>query len=297
MQYITEIQTFEIEKASAVTLGKFDSLHMGHQKLIRKIQEYAHGEEQSVVFAFDMHQNSLLTNEERKEHLENMTDIFIECPFTTEIREMEAEKFIKEILVDKLKVRHVVVGPDYCFGYQKKGNVEMLRKYADQYGYQVDVLEKERHHGREISSTYIREAIGEGKIQLANEMLGYTYSIYGTVEAGRRLGRTLGFPTMNLAPQERKILPRNGVYACRVCVEGNWYDAIGNVGIKPTVQKEHRLLTEVFAFGYTGDAYGKEIKVEFCEFERSETQFKNVNELKQQVERDIQFGKEFFAKG
>ena len=147
-----------------------------------------------------------------------------------------------------------------------------------------------------ISSSYIREALSRGEVELAGELLGYPYEMSGVVEHGRRLGRTLGFPTMNIEPREHKILPRFGVYACRVQIDGKWYDAIGNAGIKPTVTNEHKRLLEVFVFGYEGDTYGKEIRVQFCTFERPETKFDSVEELKNQVMRDIRFGEEYFGK-
>ena len=129
--------------------------------------------------------------------------------------------------------------------------------------------EKEQYQGREISSSYIREALSRGEVELAGKLLGYPYEMSGIVEHGKRLGRTLGFPTMNIEPQEQKILPRFGVYVCRVQIDGKWYNAIGNAGIKPTVTNEHRRLLEVFVFGYEGDAYGKEIRAQFCAFEHT----------------------------
>ena len=218
----------------------------------------------------------------------------IQCPFTKEIREMEAETFIEKILVNTLHASHIVVGTDFYFGHGKRGDAGMLAELAPKYGYRLDVVEKELYGDREISSTYVREALEEGDAMLANQLLGYPYHMTGIVEHGRQLGRTLGFPTMNIAPKERKIMPRFGVYTCRILVDGMWYHGIGNVGIKPTVTDEPRLLAEVFVFGYKGDAYGKEIMVEFCSFVRPETKFCSVEELKQQVDRDIQSGKAYF---
>ena len=172
----------------------------------------------------------------------------------------------------------------------------MLADFAESRGYTLDVIEKEQYQGRVISSSYIKEALSRGEVELANELLGYPYEMSGIVEHGKRLGRTLGFPTMNIEPGEHKILPRFGVYACRVRIDGKWYDAIGNAGIKPTVTNEHKRLLEVFVFDYEGDAYGKEIRAQFCAFERPETKFASVEELKNQVMRDIRFGEEYFQK-
>ena len=196
-----------------------------------------------------------MTNEERRAFLEDKVDYLIEIPFTKELMEMEAEKFIEEILHKKLHAAHIVVGTDFNFGHEKRGN-QMLEKYAAKYGYTVDVVEKAYYKDREINSTYIRELLLDGNVPLANELLGYPYEITSVVEHGQQLGRTLGFPTMNLAPPEKKILPKYGVYACRVLVDGVWYGGVGNAGVKPTVAQEKRRLFEVYVYGYEGDAYG-----------------------------------------
>lgn len=295
MQYITEINSYHDSKQTAVTLGKFESLHRGHQKLIDRIKMHAGNEIKSIVFAFDMDKDTLLTNEERRQRLEDQVDCLIECPFTKEIREIEAEDFIHNILVDKLHAVFIVVGTDFRFGHNKRGDAGMLQKYAAQYGYQVEVIEKEKYKGREISSTYISQLLKEGDARTADELLGYSYHISGTVEYGKQLGRTLGFPTMNIAPPPHKSVPRFGVYACNVLIDGAWFHGIGNVGTKPTVSNEKKTLVEVFVFGYQGDAYGKAITVEFCAFERPETKFYTVDELKGQVDQDIQFGIEYFG--
>ena len=144
------------------------------------------------------------------------------------------------------------------------------------------------------AGTYIRDVLSQGNVTLAAELLGYRYGVTGIVRHGRQLGRTLGFPTMNVEPEEKKILPRFGVYVCRINIDGKWYNGIGNVGVKPTVTEEHKRLVEVFVYDYEGDAYGKEITVEFCDFERPEIRFSSVNELKKQVAKDLRYGKDYF---
>ena len=297
MQYYTDINSYEGLERTAVTLGKFDSLHRGHQKLIQSVQEFAHKEQvKSVVFAFDINKETLLTNKERREHLETCVDCMIQCPFTRDIREMEPEVFIEKILTEKLHAAYVVVGTDFHFGYKKRGDVKMLAQFASKYNYQLNVLDKELFQDREISSTYVREALKGGQVELANQLLGYPYHMSGVVKHGKRLGRTLGFPTMNIVPEDRKIFPRFGVYACRVWMDGKCFHGIGNVGVKPTVTDEMRPLLEVFAFDYKGDAYGKNITVQFCVFERPEEKFNSVEELKRQIDEDVIFGKEYFQR-
>lgn len=294
MQYITEIESYQSEKKSAVTLGKFDGLHRGHQKLIERVQNYASNEIVSIVCSFDMGKDMLLTGQEKRKQLEPEMDVLIFTPFHEMIRQMEPETFIKEVLVGRFHAAYIVVGTDFCFGHEKRGNVEMLRRYADVYGYHLDVVEKEVYDGDVISSTRVRNALEAGEIELANELLGYRYSVSGIVEHGKQLGRRLGFPTMNVAFEARKKAPRFGVYACRVEIDGIWFPGIGNVGVKPTVTEEMRLLAEVFVFGYEGDAYGKQITVELCGFERPEQKFASVDVLKRQVDADILYGKRYF---
>ena len=296
MEYITDIKVYRDDKGTAVTLGKFDSLHRGHFKLINNVIEYARIQNlKSVVFSFDMGKKALLTNEERREMLKDKVDCLIQCPFTDEIKHMEAEDFIKDVLADTLHAKIIIVGSDFRFGYKASGDVNTLAMYEEKYGYKLIVIEKEKYKDREISSTYIRELLDEGNLELANRLLGYTYSIKGVVEHGKQLGRTLGFPTMNIAPDKEKYTPKYGVYACNILINGELYHGIGNVGIKPTVTKINKLLVEVFVFGYNKDTYGENISVEFMSFERPEVKFDSVEKLKEQVDNDIAYGKEFFS--
>ena len=296
MKYITGIQSYHGTKKTAVTMGKFDGLHRGHQKLVDKIREYASDDCESVLCAFDMHRDAIMTNRERREHLEGKIDWLIDCPFTKDLKNMEAEDFIRDILCGKLGAAHIAVGRDFVFGHDKRGSVKMLEAFAGEYGYTLDVIEKERYHDIVISSTYIRDALAQGDVELAEKLLGYPYELTGIVQHGQQLGRTLGFPTMNIEPEAQKIMPRYGVYACRVKIDGKWYNGVGNAGVKPTVTDERRRLLEGYVYGYEGDAYGKEVTARFCGFERPEVKFGSVDELKEQVMKDMQYGIDFFNK-
>lgn len=296
MKYITGIQSYHGTKKTAVTMGKFDGLHRGHQKLVDKIREYASDDCESVLCAFDMHRDAIMTNRERREHLEGKIDWLIDCPFTKDLKNMEAEDFIRDILCGKLGAAYIAVGRDFVFGHDKRGSVKMLEAFAGEYGYTLDVIEKERYHDIVISSTYIRDALAQGDVELAEKLLGYPYELTGIVQHGQQLGRTLGFPTMNIEPEAQKIMPRYGVYACRVKIDGKWYNGVGNAGVKPTVTDERRRLLEVYVYGYEGDAYGKEVTARFCGFERPEVKFGSVDELKEQVMKDMQYGIDFFNK-
>ncbi|MCF2553693.1 bifunctional riboflavin kinase/FAD synthetase [Faecalicatena contorta] len=296
MQYIKGLENYKNDIGSAVTFGKFDGLHKGHQKLVKKVKELGRkGHLDSVVCAFDMYAPEvLMTKEERELHLEDEVDYLVECPFTKEFRELEAEVFIRDIIKGVFHAQAVVVGTDFQFGYGKRGDVHMLKAYAEKYDYELYVIEKERYKDKIISSTYIKEVVKNGDLALADILLDYNYGVFGIVEPGRKLGRTLGFPTFNVLWPQQKILPKKGVYLCRVYTEGRGYDAIANIGVKPTVSDENRVLIESFLFGYEGDAYGEEVLIELLEFVRPEQKFADKEELKACVEHDIATGKRYF---
>ena len=303
MQYFAGTREFQIKEPTAVTIGKFDAVHRGHQKLLREVMRYREKGYKPAVFTFETAPGTLIrgklqtmitTNEEREENLrEAGVEYLVEYPFNQEVAHMDPEQFVAEILVGKMGAKAIVSGPDCHFGYQRKGDAELLRKLAPKYGYEVSIVEKAMDGEREISSTYVREALSHGNIRLAQELLGYPYEMTGIVEHGRELGRTLGFPTMNVAPQDGKILPRYGVYACQVLIDGTWYGGVGNAGVKPTVMQEQRELFEVYVYDYAGNAYGKYITIRFLEFERPETRFDSLKELKACVMQDMRYGEEY----
>lgn len=185
MQYIRGIEGYQNTNPSAITLGKFDGLHQGHELLIERVEK--HQKEDGVdgiVFAFDMTPlfqklnkptTFILTNEEKAERLTNRVRYFIDCPFDESIFKMEAEDFIKDVLVDRFHVKYIVVGTDFRFGHEKRGDYQMLKDYASKYGYEVEVIEKKVYQGREISSTFIKEELQKGNTELVNTLLGYEY--------------------------------------------------------------------------------------------------------------------------
>lgn len=297
MQYIKGLKYYTYDGRTAVTFGKFDGLHCGHQMLVETVKELGEKEDvASVVCAFDMKQKDvLMTKEERELHLENEVDYLVDCAFTKEFRELSAEDFIRNIIKGVFHADFVVVGTDFRFGYGKRGDIHMLAAYEKQYGYELTVIEKKRYNDRIISSTYIKEALREGKTADAGRMLGYRFGISGVVEHGRRLGRALGFPTFNVLWPAEKIVPPKGVYLCRVYVDGRGYDGIANIGVKPTVSDEDKVRIESFLFGYEGEAYGKEVMIELIEYVRPEQKFSGKAELKRYVDRDIDYGKSYFG--
>lgn len=297
MQYIEGLKQYKNSKGAAVTFGKFDGLHLGHRMLTDAVKELSEKEDvSSVVCAFDMHQsNMLMTKEERKLHLEKDVDYLVDWAFTEELKRLPAEEFIRDIIAGVLHAEYVVVGTDFQFGYGKCGDIHMLKAYAREYGYELIVINKKRYQYRIISSTYIKERLKEGAVSDANRMLGYRFGVTGVVEHGKQLGRTLGFPTLNILWPQGKLVPPKGVYLCRVYVDGQGYNGIANIGIKPTVSDEDTVRIESFLFGYDGDAYGKEAVTELMEYVRPEQRFRDKAELKECVDRDIACGKRYFG--
>ncbi len=305
MRYITDTLDFQLEGPSAVTLGKFDGLHRGHEKLIRRMLQLAGEGLETVVFTFDVSplvklgnriRRTLLTNAERAQILRRQgLDCLIECPFVPEVIHMEPEEFIRRVLVGQLRAARVIVGPDFRFGHDRKGDVQMLAGMGKQYGFQVEILEKETCSGRPISSTWIRESLREGKIELVNDLLGYPYFVQGPVVHGRQLGRTMGLPTINQIPEDGKLLPPFGVYASRTTVGGATYFGISNVGVKPTVEVPFAGV-ETYLFDCSRDLYGLDACVEFYHFVRPECKFDSVEELREQIQRDAHTGRIYFQK-
>lgn len=299
-----KLKKYEIEGQTAITFGKFDGLHEGHMLLVEEVARLAKKEGlQSVVCAFDMRDfwkekgrnlKVLMTNEERIKHLKGFVDHGVIFPFDWEFSQMKPEDFVKDIVAGLFHAKYVVVGPDFSFGKNKEGNTHMLRKLSGLYGFELIVIEKKRYQNHVISSTYIRESLKEGNVKLVNALLGYPFEISGTVAHGKQLGRTLGFPTINVMWPGVKIVPPKGVYMADVYLDGKRYHSVANIGVKPTVNSDHKVSIEAFLFDYSGDAYGKEVRIELLEFKRPEQKFASIEEMKQQVDQDILYAKKFF---
>lgn len=305
MIYTTEVPHLESGIRSAVTLGKFDGLHRGHQKLIQYINQKHEKDCRTVMFTFDvapkfhmlhLPPKFLLTYEEKAELAEKSgVDILAECPFTDELMRMEPEQFVKEYLVDRLHANYLAVGPDFRFGHNREGNPQILTGLGQKYGFAVEIVEKKKDGDRDISSTFVREELEKGNMPKVNELLGYTYFTRGEIVHGRQLGRTIGIPTANLIPPAIKKLPPNGVYVTESLIDGKIYQGITNIGYKPTV-KENFLGVETYLFDCNENLYGQEAEVRFYQYLRQETKFASLQELKEQLQKDVKTGRNFFEK-
>lgn len=303
MDYIAGNTNFKY-KNSAVTLGKFDGLHLGHKQLIDLVISYKTMGFTAVMFSFLLHPSNIFSEKEfeliytEEEKLVKLKrsgiDVLISYPFTEATRTMEPEVFIHEILIEKLDAKVIVVGNDFRFGLNRRGDLALLKKYAEIYGYEVIACEKTRMKNEIISSSVIRSALREGKMEIVNAMLGQPYSIRGEVTHGRKLGRTIGMPTTNLIPSSNKLLPPCGVYASKTRIDGIYHQGVTNIGYKPTVGEEEYIGVETFIFDYDNDLYGEMIEVELYDYIRPEMKFGSLEELTQRMSEDIRLTKAYF---
>ena len=300
MVYFHGTTDFYIEGPTAVTLGKFDGIHRGHQKLMRRILELEKADPaiKSTAFVFNSNKNDqLMTAAEQKSLIAEMgISNLVNCPFVPEITGMLPEEFVREVLIGKLHASHVVVGTDFRFGYKRSGDTGVLRDLQHRYGFSLDVIEKERYMGREISSTYVREALSSGDMELVRALLGRSYTVEGTVVRGRHMGTGMGMPTANLVPPEEKMLPPNGVYFSETLMDGEKYRSVTNIGYKPTIGETFKgVETYMFGINTKDELYGREIRVSLLHYLRPEIRFDSIDDLKQQIRTDIRSGKEYFG--
>lgn len=312
MNIITETEKIKL-KNSIVTLGKFDGSHIGHQLLFETAIAEKRAGDSVVIFTFDVPPaavvgktgnemaGSLYTREERlRQGWPEGVDHMIEFPFNEETRQMSPEDFVKEILVDRLGVKAVIAGMDFRFGKDRAGSVDTLAELGEKYGFRVIPVEKVKYTFRdqsgtqEVSSTLIKQELRKGNLEDVNAMLGRPFFMLGTVTAGKRFGRTIGFPTINFPVPENKILPPNGVYATRTIIDGRAYDSITNIGIRPTFDDGTLRTVETNIFDFEGDLYGKKLRVDFYRFIRPEQKFASFEELRQEIENNKQEVKTYF---
>lgn len=301
MEIIAGTTDFYLEKDTAVAIGKFDGVHLGHRRLLEEIIDKKKDGLVACVFTFDptpavlfglSDGRELTTREEKRRLFERLgIDILIEFPLTKETAATEPERFVSEILAKQMNTRFVAAGEDLSFGKNGAGNALLLEKMAPQLGFCVKTIEKIEVDGIEVSSTYIRKLVEEGRMEEAESMLGMPYTLVGTVEHGNHIGHTLGFPTVNLLPPAGKLLPPNGVYYAAVRYNGRAYKAISNVGTKPTVSEEKVMGVESYLYDFTQDIYGQEIEVALKSFRRPERKFVSLEELKKQLDLDIADGR------
>lgn len=303
MKIIEKTTEFRIGQETAVAIGKFDGFHRGHQKLLNRIKEQKERGLASVVFTFvpspaaffskEPEQDLTTIEEKRKIFEEAGVDYLIEYPFYQEIADMDPEIYISKVLVEQLNAKCIVAGEDVSFGKKGLGDCRLLKEKAMQYGYEVVIIDKVLYKGKEVSSTYVREAVRQGDMELADQLLGQPYHVGGTIVHGRHLGSSLGMPTVNIVPPEQKLLPPNGVYFSYIKMNGNIYQGITNIGTKPTVSGEAVMGVETYIYDFSRDVYGQEAEVYLLHYKRPEMRFDGIEALKAQMATDIVKGREY----
>jgi riboflavin kinase/FMN adenylyltransferase len=289
-------------KNPAITIGNFDGVHKGHQALFQKVKQWAEQlNGQSAVMTFDPHPLQVLFPEQAPSfitsHLKKL-DLIASCgidaaivvPFDREFARMSALEFVEVLLVEKIGVKAIIVGDDYRFGHSREGDIALLKRFGEQFGFKVEMVSGVRVNDTVVSSTAIRQMISTGDVKGANKLLGRLFEVNGTVIAGRRRGVTLGFPTANIR-MPAMASPRTGVYVVEAEVEGKTYGGAANLGYNPTFG-DTDLSLETHLFNFDLDIYGKPITIRFIDRLRDEVRFSGPEELARQIAKDVADAKE-----
>lgn len=300
MKVIQSVSNFISDRKSLVTIGTFDGVHIGHQKILQKLINAANEEgKRSVLLTFFPHPRMVLqknvaiellnTIQEKSDLLEKMgLDFLIIHPFSKEFSRLTALDFVRDILMNQLNTSKLIIGYDHHFGKNREGNINQLREYSSLYDFQVEEISAQDIDDVAVSSTKIRTALKEGRLKTANNYLGYEYMLNGIVVNGKKLGGTIGFPTANIhIREEYKLIPKTGVYVIRTNIDGKLYFGMMNIGFRPTVDGKHQTI-EVHIFGFNDDLYNKKLSVSLLYFLRDEERFDSVEHLIKQLKIDKQ---------
>ena len=305
MKTIQSIFNFSSKKRTILTLGTFDGVHLGHKSILDKLTKGTNNDEyEAVVLTFFPHPRMVLmqdvaikllnTIDEKATLLENYgIDALIIHPFDTAFSNLSAEEFVKDILVDQLNIHKIIIGYDHRFGKNRTADINDLISFGEKYDFEVAQIGAEEIDEIAISSTKIRKALLEGDVKLANQYLGYSYFISGKVIEGKKIGRTIGFPTANIEINENyKLLPKNGVYVVSSTINNVVYFGMMNIGNNPTIGDNEQTI-EVHFFELNQDIYGENIQISILKHIREEQKFSNIDELKTQLEHDKAFSQNY----
>jgi len=299
----------DLPRGCIATVGNFDGMHIGHQVIIRGVVEQARATQRpSAVITFNPHPLSIvapdrvpkqiLTLSQKEELLRAMgVDALLIVPFTHEFSRWTADRFIEEFLVSALNVKEVRIGRDFCFGAGREGNLEKLQAAGARRGFAVQGIDEVRVRGIRVSSSIVRDAINKGAMRAVALALGRTYFIDGRVVTGRRLGRKIGFPTVNIDPSN-ELFPGGGVYVTTSRFESfaRSFESVTNIGVRPTLYENYALTIESHIFDFDSNVYGDNVRLYFHELLRRERQFRSALELNNQIHTDIERSRRFFAR-
>lgn len=292
------IQGIKAIKNPVLTLGMYDGVHIGHQAIINQLNKIAKDVDgESVLLTFDPHPRMVLqpnfdfkfiyTLDEKEKALERLKlDHFIIHPFTKEFSQLTSLEFVRDLLVNQIKIHTLVIGYDHHFGKNREGNFEQLEILSKEYGFNLVQIEAVDCNDIAVSSTKVRNALVEGNIDYVNKALGYPYPISGEVVHGDKIGRTLGFPTANLKVDDLKIIPSHGVYSVNVFIKENKYLGLLSIGIRETVTNSKELRVEVNILDFEQDIYGQTIRIELLDKIRDEKKFNSLDELIEAMNQD-----------
>jgi riboflavin kinase/FMN adenylyltransferase len=304
LKVFKNFKEYTSQKPLALSLGMFDGVHLGHKSIVDELIKVGseNNLETAVLtfwphprFVFNPNENLKLLNtlEEKQFLLEKCgIDTLFLKEFDEEFRNLTGEEFVRQILVDKLNIKYLIIGYDHSFGKNKSGNFELLQKLSGELGFEVERMEAINIHENNISSTKVRNALLAGNIKEANEMLGYSYSVSGTVVHGKKLGRTIGYPTANIETDPIKLLPKKGAYIVEVFIKGEQYKGMLSIGTNPTVNGE-KLTVEVYILDFEGDIYDEKITVAFRDFLHDEIKFEGLEKLIERLDEDKRLTEEF----
>ena len=306
MNIYKEFSDYRAEKPLALSLGMFDGVHLGHKSIIDELNSVSSKKnmEPSVLtfwphprLVFNPNEDLKLLNtiEEKTELFEKygIKNLFLKN-FDEAFRNLTGEEFVRQILVEKLNVKYLIVGYDHVFGKNKSGNFELLQKLSKELDFEVVQMEAVNIHNDNISSTKIRNALFDGKIAEANEMLGYFYPVSGKVIHGKKIGRTIGFPTANMDTESIKLLPKNGAYIVDVFVKNQHFKGMLSIGTNPTIDAYGKLIhTEVYILDFDDDIYDEQITVKFRDFLHNEIQFEGMEKLIERLDEDKKLTENF----
>jgi riboflavin kinase/FMN adenylyltransferase len=309
MKVYYNINDFKQLSNAVVTIGTFDGVHKGHQKILSRLVKLASEKKgETVVLTFWPHPRQVLNPESKdikvlstvqekinllaSHHIDHLLII----PFNKEFSELSSDEFVEFVLVNKIGTKQLIIGYDHKFGKNREGGLDQLKACSSKYGFEVEEISREDIKDVGISSTIIRKTLLEGDVKTANEYLGRPYSFSGIVMQGKQLGRTIGFPTANITMNDSsKLIPADGVYAVMVNIEGGVFKGMMNIGFRPTVNGKDRVI-EVNIFDFKKDIYGMELRIDLIAYLRKEEKYSSIDILKEQLYKDKEASLQILSK-